>query len=128
MSLKPTKLIVCADLSDLQAKRREFVEKYEKTKRFIKWSDNAVELTDKLFIFKVVNIPSTVIDSISGYTEVEMNHLTQQIDNFVKDIAEITNSNSHQSANTSSEATGATEDSEKVEESVDTQEEQKNEK
>ena len=55
MSFKPTTLIVCADLDDLQNKKRALIDKYEKTDKFEKWSDYAVELKERLFVFKVIN-------------------------------------------------------------------------
>lgn len=91
MSLKPTKLIVCADGEDVRTKRQELVNKYEKTSQFVKWSDTAVELKNKLYIFKVVNVPPTVLDLIRGYDEVEPNHLKLQLESFIKEISEICN-------------------------------------
>jgi len=126
MSLKPNKLIVCANLDDLQTKRREIVSKYEGTSEFVKWSDFAVELKDKLFILKVINMPTGVLDNIRGYNEVEFNHLIAQIENFVKEAEVIGNVAIMTTSEATPEATEAPENKEKVDNNVNTAPEQEN--
>lgn len=123
MTTKPTTLIVCSDLEDLQNKKRALIDKYEKTDKFEKWSDYAVELKNKLYIFKVVNLSTEVLDSIRGYNSVESNHLSEQIINFITEVKTLCDIEVPLAEDTAPEVENAPEASEEVEEAPEASEE-----
>jgi len=124
---KPTTLIVCSDLEDLQIKKRALIDKYEKTDKFEKWSDYAVELKNKLYIFKVVNLSTEVLDAIRGYNKVESNHLSEQIINFITKARELCDIEIPLAEEATPEVENAPEASEEVEEAPEASEEAKTE-
>jgi uncharacterized membrane protein YgaE (UPF0421/DUF939 family) len=128
MSFKPTTLIVCADLDDLQNKKRALIDKYEKTDKFEKWSDYAVELKERLFVFKVINLTTEVLDAIRGYDKVESNHLSEQIANFTTEVNTLCDIDLPLAKDVTPEPQNGPEESEKVEEAPDTKKEQKKNK
>ena len=128
MPLKSTTLIICSDLDDLQQRRSKLVKKYEKSGQLLKWSDNAVETAQTLSIFKVIKLPTEVLDSLKGYNNVEPNYLLPQIYKFIKEIREILGLNDEEIAYTPPEATQAPENDEGMKMDSNTSEEQKNDK
>lgn len=126
---KETILIVCSNIDDLKLKREKLIKEHRVKGRTLEWSDSAAESTTKLFVFKVILMPTSVIDSLKGYDKVKPNHLLDEIRGFVKEFKQICGDNTDIEDNTSPEDTGCDERDERDEDDkmdADTNKEQKN--
>jgi len=89
MSLKKTKLIVRSNPDDLLKIKEELIKAKEAKKQLVKYSDQAVETNNKLYIFKVAPLPRNIIDQIRGYDEVDAEELLSDLHKFVEEVEKI---------------------------------------
>lgn len=129
MDLKKTILIAKTTLDDMRAAKEEIIRDAEKKKQLVKYSDNAVETKDKLYIFKTVLLPYQVLDQIRGYAEVQADELLTKLEEFVEEARILcgkATKNTNTPSSTPLKAQNGSPRGAKVEDEVDDPEEGKN--